>query len=231
MVEEETQLYLLHFAGGNLYSFQFLRPFTPIGYSFCPIELPGRGRRINAPLLFSERDATADLVNQIRAMRNSKPYVIFGHSMGASLAIRVAKLMEAINDAPMRLVLAGNAGPGTSDKKERSTMNDSELKDELLTLGGVANEVLTNDELFDYFAPIIRADFSLLENAEELSEDFRVGIPITAIMGDAEDTADKIENWGRFTSKEFTFQLLKGNHFFIHDHPSKMMEIITNENG
>ncbi len=230
-MEEETQLFLLHFAGGNFYSFQFLKPFVPRGYSYCPIELPGRGKRMGEALLYSENEAVADLVRQIKAKRNGKPYLLFGHSMGASLGIRVAKKMEELNDAPERLILAGNAGPGTSDRKNRSTMTDAELKEELLTLGGVGNEVLMNDELFDFFAPIMRADFGLLENAEELSDDFKVKVPIRAVMGTTEETADQIENWKRFTSNQFSSQLLEGNHFFIHDHPSQLMKIITDQNG
>lgn len=230
-MEEETQLFLLHFAGGNFYSFQFLKPFVPSGYSFCPIELPGRGKRMSEALLYSESEAVADLVRQIKAKRNGRPYLLFGHSMGASLGIRVAKKMEELGDAPDRLILAGNAGPGTSDRKNRSTMTDAELKEELLTLGGVGNEVLMNDELFDFFAPIMRADFGLLENAEELTDDFKVEAPICAVMGTAEETAPQIENWKRFTSSQFSSQLLEGNHFFIHDHPFQLMKIITEQNG
>ncbi|MFK7785885.1 MAG: thioesterase II family protein [Crocinitomicaceae bacterium] len=228
---EETQLFLLHFAGGNRYSFQFLKSFVPNGFSFCPIELPGRGKRMSETLLLSESAATEDLVDQIIAHRNTKPYVLFGHSMGASLAIRVAKKMESINDAPTRLVVAGNSGPGTSDGKKRSTMTDPELKEELLTLGGVEDEVIMNDELFNFFSPILRADFGLLENARTLEDDFKVAVPIRAVMGTKEEKADKIENWKRFTSKDFNYQLLEGNHFFIHDHPAELIKIITDNDG
>ena len=231
ITEEKKQLIMLHFAGGNCYSFHFLKPYVPAEYSYCPIELPGRGKRMNESLLRNEIEATADLFHQINALRNSKPYILFGHSMGASLAIRVAKRLEEISDPPSRLILAGNAGPGTGEKKSRSSMSDEELKVELSMLGGVENEVLSNDDLFSFFSPIMRADFGLLENALELNDDFKVKIPITAVMGDAEETAGEIENWARFTLKDFKFYLLEGNHFFIHKHPSKLMKIITNGNG
>lgn len=220
---------MLHFAGGNVFSFQFLKPYLPVNFDFHPLELPGRGKRINEKLLSTEFEAIEDLVSQITSFRNDQPYLIFGHSMGASLGLRVTKRLEELGDPPKRLIVAGNAGPGTGDDdKCRSAMNDEELKEELRTLGGVADEVLNNDELFNFFAPIMRSDFRLLEKSEKLDHGFKLNSPLIAIMGDQEETSEKIENWRNFTSNEFKSYLLPGNHFFIHDHPSDLIRIIKN---
>ncbi|HAP63992.1 MAG TPA: thioesterase, partial [Cytophagales bacterium] len=40
MATEQPQLFLLHFAGGNCYSFQFLKNIVPQQISFLPLELP-----------------------------------------------------------------------------------------------------------------------------------------------------------------------------------------------
>lgn len=225
---EKIQVFLLHFAGGNCYSFQFLKPYFPVNFEFIPLELPGRGKRMLEELLFDESHAIADYLNQIKALRNKKPFLIFGHSMGATLGLRVAKKLEESGDSLLRLIVAGNAGPGTGERKRRSEMGDEELKNELRTLGGVPEEVLENEDLFNFFIPSMKADFKLLENLKELDENYKIQAPITAVMGDEEETADEIGNWGRFTSNEFVHQLLKGNHFFIHDHPSEIGKIFKN---
>jgi external thioesterase TEII len=46
---EKPQLFLLHFAGGSCYSFQFMLPYLK-DFNVLPIELPGRGRRIKESL-------------------------------------------------------------------------------------------------------------------------------------------------------------------------------------
>lgn len=227
--KNKTQLFMLHFSGGNCYSFQFIKPHLPADYEFHPLELPGRGKRIKEELMLTEAAAIDDLVAQITSRRNRQPYLIFGHSMGAALGLKVCKRLEELRDPPERLIVAGNAGPGTGkEDKCRSKMNDEELKDELRKLGGVSEEVLGNDDLFNFFAPIMRSDFRILEEGEEITPEFKLRSPITAVMGDKEETSEKIGNWKNFTFSEFRSYLLPGNHFFIHDHPSDLMKIINN---
>jgi surfactin synthase thioesterase subunit len=161
--------------------------------------------------------------------RNENPFLIFGHSMGANLGLHVAKKLEELGDLPLRLIVAGNAGPGISERKSRSTMSDDELKEELRTLGGVPGEVLDNEELYNFFMPILRSDFKVLESGNELSSDFRLKTPITAIMGSNEEHAEQIDNWKNFTFNDFKSYLLGGNHFFIHDHPAELVKIIAGQ--
>ena len=40
---------------------------------------------------------------------------------------------------------------------------DSEFKEELRSLGGVPEEILEDEDLYNYFSPIMRADFEILE--------------------------------------------------------------------
>ncbi|OQP46299.1 thioesterase II family protein [Niastella populi] len=226
---KNMQVFLLHFSGGSVNSFNFLKPFLPKYFEFHPLELPGRGKRIKEKLLSVESEAIDDLINQINSLRNNKPYIIFGHSLGAQLGLRVTKKLEELGDSPKKLIVAGNAGPGTGNiDKCRSTISDEELKEELLSLGGVPKEVLENDELFGFFSPIMRSDFKILEKGEPLEAGFKLNTPIVAVMGDKEETVEDIENWRNFTTGTFKSYILEGNHFFIHDHPAELVRIITN---
>src|SRR6201995_2651906 len=82
-------LFLLHFAGGNFYSFQ---PWIPYLQEFdvLSLELPGRGRRINEPLLKDFDQAARDFYNQIEKRMRPGKFLIYGHSRGAYLALRVS---------------------------------------------------------------------------------------------------------------------------------------------
>ena len=92
------QLFLLHFAGGNCYSYEFLIKKilrSALSKIDCyALELPGRGKRLDEELIVDKNDAIVDYVSQIKKLRNGKPYIIYGHSMGATLGLSVVKKME-----------------------------------------------------------------------------------------------------------------------------------------
>ncbi|MGX5687218.1 thioesterase II family protein [Chryseobacterium cucumeris] len=224
------QLFLLHFAGGSIYSYDFLKKYIEPNIEFIPLELPGRGKRFSEKLLKTKNEVIDDYFSQIKKLRNNAPYIIFGHSMGATIGLSLVTKLEAIGDAPEKLIVSGNPGPGIKKENDevRYLLNDLQFKETLGKLGGIPKEVLDNQELYEYFAPIIRADFECLEKYFFSEKGIQINIPIFAMMGDEEELSTKIENWSNFTNKDFEFKILQGNHFFIHDHPFELGNIIMN---
>jgi external thioesterase TEII len=226
------QIYLLHFAGGNVYSFQFLKKYFSQSYEFIPLELPGRGKRMAERLINSVDSAVSDYVSQIEKHRNGQPFIVYGHSMGASLGLEVTKKMELRGDRPLRLIVSGNAGPGIHENKRRYLMDEDNFKNELRELGGVPEEVLNDPDLFGFFEPIMRADFEILESERKTDNgEIVLETPIIALMGDSEDKSDQISNWKTFSTKEVKTVIWSGNHFFIHDHAAHLAKLITEENA
>lgn len=228
---EKQQLFLLHFAGGNCYSYQFLKERLESSFEFIPIELPGRGQRMGEQLIVDRKLAVNDLTSQILKKRNGKPFIIYGHSMGASLGLQVVEALENAGESPKRLVVSGNPGPGVKDNKKRYLMNDEALKKELRELGGVPEEVLTIDELYSFFVPIMKADFELIEKEYGSDITCRIKAPIYALMGDREEKVEEIENWRKFTKGHFDFEVLPGNHFFIHNNAEELTTILEETHG
>lgn len=222
------QLFLLHFAGGSVYSFDFLKKYIKPNIEFIPLELPGRGKRFSEGLLKNKKEAIEDYVTQIKTLRNSKPYLIFGHSMGATLGLSVVEKMEKRGDQPEALIVSGNPGPGIKkeDNTKRYLLEDAEFKIVLKELGGIPDEVLENDELYEFFSPIIRADFEVLENDDFSEKEIRLNTSLHGLMGDEEETCDRIENWRNFTNADFQFKIFKGNHFFINEHAQELAKVI-----
>ncbi|GAA0731528.1 thioesterase domain-containing protein [Aquimarina litoralis] len=230
--QNKTQIFLLHFAGGSCHSYDFLRKyFDKNDYEFHALELPGRGKRSNEQFVLDKEKAIQDYFNQLKTIRvKNQPYIVYGHSMGSTLGLSVVKRMEEIGDAPQVLIVTGNPGPGVSRReKKHYLLDDLAFKEELRKLGGVPEEVLENQELFDYFSPIMRADFEVLEKDNFLEKGLVLDTPIYAMMGEKEETVDKIKNWNRFTRNEFKFKIFPGNHFFINDYPLDIARTILNQ--
>jgi surfactin synthase thioesterase subunit len=227
---QKPQIFMLHFAGGSSHSFVFLAEKISQTFEVHTLELPGRGKRFKEQLITNSSGAIDDYVRQIRAKRNGKPFIVYGHSMGASLGLFVTKQLENFADFPEVFIATGNPGLGVKDEEEekrgkRYLMNDEDLKKELRKLGGVPEEVLENSELYDFFSPLIRADFEVVEKGFS-TENVVIRTPIKAFMGSEEKYSDRLDNWKRFTANFCNYEVWEGNHFFIHNHPKVLVEIL-----
>ena len=112
----KPQIFLLHHAGGNKYSFRLLiNQLAPL-FQIEALELPGRGERLSENFLINYQQATMDLFKQIKKKRfpNTK-YLIYGHSMGAKLGLEVCQMMEHIADPPCYFIATGYPGPNVED--------------------------------------------------------------------------------------------------------------------
>ncbi|WP_215907196.1 thioesterase II family protein [Kordia aestuariivivens] len=229
------QLFLLPFAGGNRFSYDFLikKLKTNTSNIKCyPLELPGRGRRFGEKLARDKKLAIDDYLHQLTKLRDKTPYIIYGHSMGATLGLSIIKRMEEKNDAPLQFIATGNAGPKIKEENEdkpstkKHLLNDEKFKKALRKLGGIPDEILENEELYSFFSSILRADFQILEEGGNADQSIIINTPIYALMGDQEKSVKHINNWQKFTNTSFKAQVLTGNHFFIHEHTETLTTII-----
>jgi external thioesterase TEII len=220
------QLFLLHFAGGDRRSFQFLKPLLP-EFHFVALELPGRGKRMQEKPLHDFEEAIDDLSRQIFLSLRSPNFLLYGHSMGATMALRIAYNLEAAGAFPLHLIVSGNPGPGIQENKKRYLMEKEEFRREIKKMGGMSDELLYNEELFAFFEPLLKADFALVERMGEIA--FRpVQTPIYAMMGNEEEHSGDIGNWKSFTSSACATRLFPGNHFFIYQHAESLARTIKN---
>ena len=218
---KKTKLFLLHFAGGNFYSYQFITNYLTVDFDVIPVELPGRGKRIKERLLTDFDLAARDILNQIKPRIESADFIIYGHSMGASLALRVSNLLLQLQIKPICVIVSGNPGPGIKENKKRYLLGKQLFIDELKRLGGFPKELIDHEELINFYEPILRADFEIAEK-NNLELDQKINTPIYAMMGNKEEKFDEITNWSRFTSNDFGYKIFDGGHFFIHQYPEKI---------
>lgn len=165
---KKLQLFLIHFAGGNCYSYNLLKTLLTAYFDVEVLELPGRGKRITEPLIKDSVLASTDLYIQLKSKLMGSEYLIYGHGMGAILGFLVTKKMEQEMRSPMHLIVTGNNGPGRLREKCRYNMPTTLFVQELKKLGGIPNELFENEELFRFYEPILRADFEIVEKESEI---------------------------------------------------------------
>lgn len=206
------------YAGGNKYSYNFLKPYLEKNIRFEVFEYAGRGNRISEKPLDSIDAIVDDLWYPIsKAIDTEEPYVFYGHSMGALVAYLLCQRIQ--NNAlkePEKLIVSGRKAPRVArDKKIWQYPKDRFWK-ELIALGGIPKEMQEEASLRDFFEPIIKADFKAVEQYTFKSGK-PLNIPIDVLYGDEEkENESDFADWEKETTKEVTYHSFQGNHFFIH---------------
>ncbi|HEY0055302.1 MAG TPA: thioesterase domain-containing protein [Pedobacter sp.] len=220
----------LPFAGGNKYSYRTYSEKAPAILKFSTLEYPGRGARMKESLIFNLEDLVDDLYGQCISQINSDNYAIYGHSMGGLLSyLLTKKIIKNGLKAPRHLFITGTLGPSAPSRleKKRSLMGKEDFLQEIKDFGGMPEEILQNDELLDFFEPILRADFTVSESYRHtLTSPF--DIPMTVITGSEEDMEiDEINLWQQETTEPIDFKVLSGGHFFIYEHVESLLYIMA----
>lgn len=211
-------LFMFPFAGGNSYSYHFIKPLLPKNIKPIPIEIPGRGSRMRQPLLTSMESMAQDALCQIEANLDSD-YIFWGHSMGALLAFLVVRLLRQSNKKmPKHLIVTGREGPSTMNVKEGQPLYlqpKEQFFGNLIALGGTPVEVFQHEEMRGLYEPILRADFQALATYQYQQES-PLSIPITCIVGDKERIPFvNLKKWELETTAGCQHITYVGDHFFI----------------
>jgi surfactin synthase thioesterase subunit len=224
-----TRLYCIPHAGGNAAFFSALREHLPPTVCCLPLELPGRGRRHREPLHTDMQAMARDLLARMEPL--AAPYALFGHSLGALLALLCALLAKDGGLPPPRaLFLSAAAAPvDWSDSRPPAiaALPSKELWGRVAQMGGMPDCIAASEELLGHFEPILRADLTALES-------WRPGpmeplpAPITVFLGDRDMVTERQAlQWRQLTLGEFRLRVLPGGHFYLQEHWRVLADHIT----
>ncbi|MDQ6813905.1 MAG: thioesterase domain-containing protein [Bacteroidota bacterium] len=210
----------------------FLKKNLPVNISCYFLEYKGRGARVKEDFAFDIWEVVEDLYFKIERLLQ-QPYALYGHSMGAKVAYLLAKRIQQENrPLPVHLFISGTDAPSIPNKKTiRYLLPKEEFITSIKEMGGLPDEVLQNQELLEYFEPILRADFKASESYVHKVA-LPLNIPITVLTGDQEDLEqDDVREWQNETTVPVKFHKFAGNHFFIFHHQKEIGEIIATALG
>jgi medium-chain acyl-[acyl-carrier-protein] hydrolase len=214
------RLFCFPYAGGGASAFRSWPARLGSAVDVCAIELPGRETRLGEPF-YTSFAQLVEAIDAALAPYLDKPFVFFGHSMGALLAFALARRLRARHaPAPAHLMVSGASAPHLPrSSRPRRLLSNDELLLELQRLDGTPQAVIQNRELMELLLPIIRADFSLDESLDYRPEP-PLDVPLTAFGGwsDADVEPDRVAAWNVHSTR-FVLRMFDGNHFFIHNTP------------
>lgn len=203
------------------------RRLLPSWIEVRPVEWPGRGARMDEPLMTDPRALAAQLAGELGPQLDG-PYALFGHSLGALIAFELAHgLLDRGASVPAVLFASGAEAPAVRDgSKWHEPLSDEALMRELRDLQGTPEEVLSNAELMRSALPVLRADF-LMCGAYVCRPRRPLPCPVHVFAGTDDVTSrDALEAWRNETSASFTLDMLPGHHFFIHTQQAELIDRI-----
>lgn len=219
---------LLPFAGGHSYSYRPLTAAAPPGLELACPELPGRGRRMSRPLLTDLEAMVQDLLPTLPPP-GPQPWLLFGHSMGALLALLLARRLRALGRGlPAGLVVSGLEGPSVLERqRRRHLLPTPQFRREVRDMGGSPPEILDNPEFFSFFEPILRADFQAVETYRHRPEP-PLDLDITVLRGDGDTVSlEQARAWQDESTRPIALHSLPGGHFFIFDHAPWLLRLLA----
>lgn len=210
----------------NFYPLVSHLPDTEI-WAFTP---PGHGMNSETPLEHMRQLVdlyTNELLPIIQA-----DAVLFGHSLGGITAYFVAqRLQQKLPDVAktLRLVLSACNTPAECGMNRYDQMSDEHLIDHLFSYDGLPKDLMHEKELLQYFMPVIRADFRMLESAATL-ECQPLSLPVLFLWGER-DNAVPLQSalkWERYFNVPMKLQTIReGTHMFIMHQPSTVAYYLT----
>ena len=226
------QLFTFPYAGGSFYAFRELEAQLPSTIKCNHLELPGRGKKIVEELLHSAEDVVEHYFQEITKIGLAGGnYAFYGHSMGGLMQfLLVHKLKEKGLPLPKHIFVSGRYGPQHDDKEpNRYNLPPEAFKAKVFELGGMPQAILENEELLEFFLPILRADFQAIETWS-CTEHAQLDIPITVFHGNEERfSVEASKEWQAETTLPINVHTFPGDHFFILQHWSAIAQTIEQD--
>ncbi|WP_323118085.1 thioesterase II family protein [Burkholderia alba] len=195
----------------------------------CAVQLPGRESRF-AETACTDIDALLEAMLPELLPLFDRPVFLFGYSMGAAIAYKLAAYCRVNGIAvDLRgLICCARKAPDRQPGQDAlAHLTDEEFLLHIVSLDGKAESLFQNEGLRAIALRLLRADFLLSASVVE-PDDGVLDVPLTAIGGTSDPTVslDQLDAWRRLTRGPYTRLTLPGGHFFMNDNLDDFMNIL-----
>lgn len=227
---KSLSLYCFPCAGASANSFLRWRRNVPPWITIHPVEVPGRGARINEPFLRDYDEVVKSLTQDLIHAPLDR-CAFFGHSLGALLAYGCAHALRAHGKCgPLALVAACCAAPSRRrDERLARLKTDDDLIGELARLNGTPNAVFNSKELLRLALDALASDFAVCTSFH-----FGSRPPLSldiVVFGGRDDAIDEeaLAAWEQETTGRTVLHMFAGGHFFLNEKENHFLASLISE--
>ncbi len=228
----QYRIFAFPHAGGGASAFMKLRNALAIHQvDLCPLQPPGRENRSCDPAHTTIEDLADEFALAIASLP-SLPSAFLGHSLGGLVAyVTLCLLRERGAELPFHLTVSGSLSPALRNAAAEP-LQPREMRERILSLGGIPDTILADPELFNMFEAIITADI-LMGDAYRHVPAAPFSCPVTVYSGDADRAAPLIhaEAWQTVTTQPLRMRTFDGGHFFLYADPGRTAAALVDDLG
>ncbi|MEU9394177.1 alpha/beta fold hydrolase [Streptomyces sp. NPDC048324] len=211
----ETKLLCFAAAGAGASAYRTWALGLPSDVAVLAVRYPGREDRFGDP--FAPRlEALADeIANALGALTRHR-LVMFGHSMGASVAHEVALRFQEWGCPPAALCVSGRRATHALAGRQMISGTDEEIIAHVVGFDASRAAVFADPDLREIVLPAVRADYHLVDDYVGGPRPL-LDCPVYGYTGDtdSEVTPEQMRRWGELTQETFRLRVLPGGHFYL----------------
>ncbi|MGW7276656.1 thioesterase II family protein [Streptomyces sp. NPDC054864] len=230
--EPQLRLFVFHHSGGSHLMYRDWLPRFPADWEVRTPDAPGRGPRDARPPLHDAGALVEHFLHELGPSLNGR-FAFFGHSMGGLVAYELTRrLVEEGHRPPVWLgVSAHGALRPEGSNARRHQLSDAELRRELAQMGGTSDLVLAHEELWELFAPTIRADLRISETWRTKPLTAPLPVPLSVYGGTRDQVAPphRLEGWAATSAHFLGPRLFEGDHFYFRGRLGEVAERIQDD--
>jgi len=223
-----TQIFALPHAGAGPAVFRPAAALLPNSVELLAIQLPGHGRRLSEPP-FKRADALIACLAPVLAEAIDRPYVLFGHSMGAFVAFELCRaLRRAGMPLPLRLIVSGRRPPNypAPGPNLHRLPDDAFVRELTRHYDGIPPLIRNDAEMMALFLPVLKADFAVFETYRWYDEE-PLACPISLYGGRDDPQTAQMDGWAGLAAGPTTRRLFPGGHFYLTERADAFAEALA----
>lgn len=225
------RLFCFTYAASSAQIFHRWNDYAPEWIEVSGCELPGHGARLAEKPCDHQDAAALEIADTIEPLLD-RPYALFGHCLGATLAYEATRILRARRKAqPVRLFSSGARGPHLGIPiADVESMEDDEFIEHMHKAYSAPIEFLRHPEMRPLFLPMVRADARMTQNYR-YQPGPPVSYPITAVAGETDPDVqmEHLKGWHRHTDASVTTRIYPGNHFFFLESAPRLLADFVSE--
>lgn len=188
---------------------------------------PGRDSLREQPFAKSVDDIVALFANDANWF-DEKPTVLYGHSFGSLVAFKLAYVLQTKGINIQGVCGSSRRAPHLETDVKISDLSEAKFMEKLNKFGGIPDAIRNNQDMMDFYLPIIRADLELNDyGISAPDEKVKCPIHIYSANNDKVATEDEYNAWKNVTTSYFQHKTFEGGHFFLQDDVERFMAALN----
>ena len=186
----------------------------------------GRRHRSGEPLNVDPGRLVDEVVAEVTT--DSRPLVVFGHSMGALIGYELSLALSTQGRPPTALVVSGCPPPHVRTARASRDYSDDELAATLVDWGGTEQQLIEDADLRRLTFPPLRADLTLCDLYRR-DHPVALDLPLAVLAGRSDPVApaDQMAGWAAYSNDFRGVTQFRGGHFFVTEQRRRVVDHVA----